>query len=67
MFVVHSPRKPLICTLQKHGVRFYVCGQALGRKGYPIDGVSKEVTLAVPALTVIVNEQNDGAAYVAYH
>lgn len=67
MFVVHSPRNLLIRTLKKHGVRFYVCGQALARKGYPIDGVANEVTLAVSALTVIVNEQNDGAAYVAYH
>lgn len=65
--VPQNPNLPLIRTLQKHGVRFYVCGQALARKGYPIDGVSNEVTLAVSALTVIVNEQNDGAAYVAYH
>jgi intracellular sulfur oxidation DsrE/DsrF family protein len=62
-----NPNLPLIRTLQQHGVRFYVCGQALARKKYPLDGVAPEVTLAVSALTVIVNEQNDGAAYVGYH
>ncbi len=62
-----NPNLPLIKELKKHGVRFYVCGQALARKQFPLDGVADDVTVAVSALTVIVNEQNRGAAYVPFH
>lgn len=62
----HNPNLPLIRELKKHGVRFYVCGQALARKELPLEGVADDVTVAVSALTVIVNEQNRGAAYVSY-
>lgn len=61
-----NPNLPLVRELKKHGVKFYVCGQALARKELPQQGVAEEVTVAVSALTVIVNEQNRGAAYVSY-
>lgn len=62
-----NPNLPLIKELKSYGVRFYVCGQALARKDYPMEHVSDEVTLATSALTVIINEQNNGAAYVPFH
>ena len=62
-----NPNLPLIRTLKSHGVKFFVCGQAIARKGYALDGVANEVTVAVSALTVVANEQLDGAAYVPFH
>jgi len=62
-----NPNLSLIEELKSHGVRFYVCGQALARENYPLDHIADDVTLATSALTVIVNEQNDGAAFVPFH
>ena len=62
-----NPNLPLIEELRSHGVRFYVCGQALARKKYPMEHVADDVTMATSALTVIVNEQNNGAAFVPFH
>jgi len=62
-----NPNLSLMKELKSYGVRFYVCGQALARKDYPLDHVSDDVKLAVSALTVIINEQNQGAAYVPFH
>ncbi|MBD3675850.1 MAG: DsrE family protein [Planctomycetaceae bacterium] len=62
-----NPNLPLIEELKSYGVRFYVCGQALARKNYPMEQVANDVTLATSALTVLVNEQNNGAAFVPFH
>jgi ubiquinone/menaquinone biosynthesis C-methylase UbiE/intracellular sulfur oxidation DsrE/DsrF family protein len=59
-----NPNLPLIRELRKAGVQVFVCGQALNYKGFPESVVAEEVSIADAALTVIVNRQMDGHAYV---
>jgi intracellular sulfur oxidation DsrE/DsrF family protein len=63
----NNPNLSLMKELKDHGVRFYVCGQSLARNEYPISQVADEITVAVSALTVVINEQNEGAAFVPFH
>lgn len=65
--VEHNPNLELIRRLQANGVEILVCGQALARQNYPIDGVVKNVPIAVSALTVNINRQRDGYVPVAIH
>jgi uncharacterized protein len=65
--VEHNPNLELIRRLQANGVEVLVCGQALSRQGYPIDGVVKNVPIAVSALSANVNRQLDGYVPVAIH
>lgn len=60
----HNPNLPLIRDLQKAGVEIYVCGQALNYKGFGDDEVAAGIPIAAAALTVIVNKQMDGYAYL---
>lgn len=59
-----NPNLPLIRSLRKAGVEVFVCGQALSYKKIAREEVSAEVPVAVAALTVILNRQSDGFAYV---
>lgn len=59
-----NPNLPLIRELTKAGVSIYVCGQALNYKGFPESVIEEGVSVADAALTVIVNQQTDGFAYV---
>jgi intracellular sulfur oxidation DsrE/DsrF family protein len=59
-----NPNLPLIRELQKHGVELYVCGQALARAGFQASDVAREVPVAVSALSVLVNRQTDGYAFL---
>ena len=60
----HNPNLPLIRLLQKAGVEVMVCGQALSYKKIERDEVAGEVSVAAAALTVLLNRQADGFAYV---
>lgn len=62
-----NPNLPLLRELQKHGVELFVCGQSLARNKFPSGDVAKELTIAVSAMTVNVNKQLDGYAYLAIH
>lgn len=62
--VKENPNLPLVRELKKAGVEFYVCGQALHYKGFKVTEVDGDVPAAVAALTVVVNKQADGYAYV---
>ena len=55
-----NPNLPLIRELKKAGIELHVCGQALHKKKYAADEVATEVTVAVSALTVIINKQSQG-------
>ncbi len=55
---------PLIRSLRKAGVEVFVCGQALHYKQFPETDVAADVTIAQAALTVVINRQTDGYAYV---
>lgn len=59
-----NPNLPLIRELKKAGVAVFVCGQALNYKGFPESAVSQDAAVAVAALTVVMNKQADGHAYV---
>lgn len=60
----NNPNLPLIRLLQKAGVEVLVCGQALSYKGIPKSDVASEIPVATAALTVLLNRQSDGFAYV---
>lgn len=59
-----NPNLALISELREAGVEFRVCGQSLAGKGFTADNVCDDVDVAVSALTVLVNRQADGYAYV---
>ena len=62
--VATNPNLPLIRALKKAGVEVFVCGQALGYKGFEQSEVTGDVPVAAAALTVVINRQGDGYAYV---
>ena len=60
----HNPNLRLIRLLQKAGVEVMVCGQALSYKKIEHSEVAGEIPVAAAALTVLLNRQEDGFAYV---
>jgi intracellular sulfur oxidation DsrE/DsrF family protein len=62
-----NPNLPLIRELRKHGVEVFVCGQSLSRNKFPASDVAPELAIAESAMTVNVNKQLDGYAYLAIH
>ncbi len=60
----HNPNLPLMRLLQKAGVEVMVCGQALSYKKIERSEVAGEIPVAAAALTVLLNRQADGFAYV---
>jgi ubiquinone/menaquinone biosynthesis C-methylase UbiE/intracellular sulfur oxidation DsrE/DsrF family protein len=64
MQVKQNPNLPLIRLLQKEGVEVIVCGQALGYKKIERSEVATDISVAAAALTVLLNRQADGFAYV---
>lgn len=63
--VDRNPNADLISKLREAGVEVLVCGQSLARKGYSTEEVSKEMHVAVSAMTVVVNRQQDGFALIS--
>jgi hypothetical protein len=62
-----NPNLPLIRKLKKAGVEFFVCGQALAHMKFAPAEVAGELPIAVSALTVNVNRQQQEYAYVPLH
>ena len=62
-----NPNLPLLRELKKHGVEVLVCGQSLARNKYLTRDVASELTVAVSAMTVNVNKQLAGYAYLSIH
>lgn len=62
--VERNPNLPLIAALREAGVEVFVCGQALNNHGFPEAAVAPTATIAEAALTVLINRQQDGYAYV---
>lgn len=62
-----NPNLPLIRELRKHGVELFVCGQAVAYKGFKATDIAPELPLAVSAMTLIINRQSDGYAYLPIH
>jgi len=61
-FGVANPNLPVIAQLRKAGVDVAVCGQAVVERGYPYEGIDRQVTLALSALTTIIELQRLGYA-----
>lgn len=59
-----NPNLPLVEELTKAGVEVSVCGQALNNKGIADSEVAKGIHIAASALTVVINKQADGYAYL---
>lgn len=62
-----NPNLPLVRELKKHNVEVFVCGQSLARSKFPLTEVAEEFSVAASAMTVNVNKQQDGYAYVSIH
>jgi intracellular sulfur oxidation DsrE/DsrF family protein len=62
-----NPNADLVAKLKSAGIEMFVCGQALARKGFDPKDVRSEFRVAAAALTVVVNKQADGYAYVPAH
>jgi len=60
----HNPNLPLIRLLQQAGVDVVVCGQALNYQNIDRSEVAAEIPVALAALTVVLNRQAAGYAYV---
>ena len=62
-----NPNLELIRDLKTYGVEVFVCGQSLARNKYALTEVAGDVTIAVSALTVNANKQQDGYSYLSIH
>lgn len=67
MAALKNPNLELIRELKACGVEVFVCGQSLARNKYAPTEATGDVTIAVSALTVNVNKQQDGYSYLAIH
>lgn len=62
-----NPNLTLIRELQKVGVEVLVCGQALNYKAIADAEVAEGIPVAAAALSVVINKQSDGYAYIPVH
>lgn len=62
-----NPNLTLVTALKRAGVELFVCGQSLARNRYPASDVARDFQIAVSAMTVNVNKQADGFAYLSIH
>jgi intracellular sulfur oxidation DsrE/DsrF family protein len=60
-----NPNLELIHQLKACGVEVFVCGQSLARHKFSPSEVADEVTVAVSAMTVNANKQQDGYSYLS--
>lgn len=61
-FGVANPNLPVIAELRKAGVDITVCGQAVAEHDFQDDWIDPRVTLALSALTTIIDLQQQGYA-----
>ena len=62
-----NPNLDLIHELKACGVEVLVCGQSLARNKFAPGDVAKEVAVAVSAMSVNANKQQDGYSYLSIH
>ncbi|MBX9790200.1 MAG: DsrE family protein [Pirellulales bacterium] len=62
-----NPNLALVWALKECGVEVFVCGQSLARNRFARSEVASDVVVAVSAMTVNVNKQQDRYAYLAIH
>ena len=59
-FDISNPNTGLITALHDAGVRFYLCGQTAGFRGYATEELSSPVQMATSAMTVLTRLQVEG-------
>lgn len=64
LFNVDNPNTKLLAALKKAGVKVFVCGQAMYDLNYPLADVSKDVNVALSALSTVVIYGDMGYAYM---
>lgn len=62
-----NPNLDLIRELKACGVEVFVCGQSLARNQFAREEVAGDVAVAVSAMTVNVNKQQEGYSYLSIH
>ncbi|MGD9723634.1 MAG: DsrE family protein [Pirellulales bacterium] len=62
-----NPNLELIRELKGCGVEVFVCGQSLARNKFTPAEVAGDVFVAVSAMTVNANKQQDGYSYLSIH
>lgn len=62
--IAKNPNLPLIQILKAHGVQVSVCGQAVFNKGFQMSEVAPDLSVATSAMTLLINRQAEGYAYV---
>jgi intracellular sulfur oxidation DsrE/DsrF family protein len=62
-----NPNLELIHELKACGVEVFVCGQSLARNRFAPSEVADDVAVAVSAMTVNANKQQDGYSYLSIH
>jgi intracellular sulfur oxidation DsrE/DsrF family protein len=62
-----NPSLELLQELKACGVEVFVCGQSLARNKFAPADVAGEVSVAVSAMTVNANKQQDGYSYLSIH
>lgn len=64
LFNMDNPNTKLLAELKKAGVKVFVCGQAMYDLKYPLADVSKDVHVALSALSTTVIYGDMGYAYM---
>lgn len=59
-FDTKNPNAELVQLLSKAGVRFYVCGQSMGFRGFGKGELAENVSLALSAMTSLAILQSQG-------
>ena len=62
-----NPNLALIRAIKECGAEVFVCGQSLARNGFARAEVAGDVVVAVSAMTVNANKQQDGYSYLSIH
>ncbi len=66
-FKRNNPNTELIKALNKADVKVYVCGQSFAYKGYERNDLSKNVKMALSALTTLVYYQSEGYQLITFN
>ena len=61
-----NPDAELISKLRTAGVRIYLCGQSAAYRGFAREELSKDVDLALSAMTVLAQLQAEGYALILF-
>jgi len=59
-----NPNLPLIKLLKEAGIEVAVCGQALAMKQFKTEEVVPEATVVMAAVTLVIERQAEGYAYI---